>query len=191
MSLTSFCGHARPGDLASQPFLVEANIKIVPFDIAHDKHTDFLDTQVQHRLLDLVAAETLAGLLASPPCETWSVTRFAQPGKPPLSSWVLPALSLECTDQVETANKLMVITFRLAFAATWLHQFVLFEHTREPRAAQAASIWRTDAMASLGSAPHQQGGVSAGVARPGVTPTYHLLDQTATKHAGSAAAGTT
>ena len=153
-----FCGHSRPGDLPSQPVLRASGVVVVPFDIVHGSHADLLDGSVQKKLLDLMASGAFVGMLASPPCETWSVARFRQPGPPPLrlisDPWALPALTARHASQVETANGLMAITLRLIFAAILSRRFVLMEHPQPPKIKHAASIWRTDAMRLLLAAPH-------------------------------------
>ena len=81
-------------------------------------------------------AKVLA-IIARPPGGTWSAARFrddggSRPLRGELWPWGLPLLSLREREQVLTANTLMAVTFRFAYAAQASGTAMVVEHPAYP-----------------------------------------------------------
>ena len=118
-----------------------------------------------------MAQGLVVGLLAGPPCETWSVVRFqaleGRSGPRPLrlreAPWGVRGLSAQEQKQVNVGNLLLRTTMRFLAAAVVSNVCAVMEHpicpSWEPR---AASSWRLEEMAWIKSWP----GVAAYGAEP-------------------------
>ena len=99
-----------------------------------------------------IRAGRVQGLLAGPPCETWSAVRYVlltdEPHKspPPLRSrtvpWGLQGLSYKQYQQVALGNKLLRVTLRCTLELVRSGGFAIVEHPApSSHIVQAPSIW--------------------------------------------------
>ena len=148
-----FSGRRRDGDLPSKRILALANITVLPVDIVFGPHCDLCCDDAVTKWEAGIREGIIVGVLASPPCETWSAARHREGGPPPLRSaaepWGLAHLSAAQAQQVSIANKLMAAAIRLILAAVVARVPALMEHPAAARNAEYASIWRTEIMAAM------------------------------------------
>ena len=87
-------------------------VKSYEVDIARDPAGDLTEAELQSDFLLLLADGTYDMVVLSPPCGTWSRSRFArQPGPPPVRDathpWGLPGLAPARRRECDTANTLL------------------------------------------------------------------------------------
>ena len=135
---------------------------VISLDVVLDAHWgNVLSPQAQEFWLSQISKGSIHGVIAGPPCETWSVARERyfqtftgpRPVRDLESLWGLPSLSLREALQVLTADKLL--TFPLAaFLRMWfLRRWFVLEHPSPPdrsRHPAAPSIWELYLVQILG-----------------------------------------
>ena len=107
--------------------------------------------------VDAIKAQYLVGILAGPPCETWSVARerglYEDNGPIPLrSSTALSGfggLTNKETRQLCVGNELLGVAVMMATQLWIAGGICIIEHPSEPKKATAPSIWRTEALRFL------------------------------------------
>ncbi len=107
--------------------------------------------------VDAIKAQYLVGILAGPPCETWSVARerglYEDDGPRPLRSSMalsgFAGLSNRETRQLCVGNELLGVAVTLATHLWIAGGICIIEHPSEPKKATAPSIWRTEALQFL------------------------------------------
>jgi len=156
-----FSGQRREGDIQywiehqlNKPLMRAHCVVVLSIDIVNDPIMGDLTRQDTLALWVRLYREGLAlGLIAGPPCETWTVARFmAVVGMsnppPPLRSldeiWGLKNLSRKHRQQVMIGNELLRATLVLCAEAHTSGAFAIVEHPDEPTwVPEAPSIWRS------------------------------------------------
>ena len=101
------------------------------------------------------------GLLAGPPCESWSQARFVQTGtgsgRRPIRSadflWGLESLSLRGLAQVMIGNDLLFFALDLLLRLYFVQGFGAIQHPDEPEEAFKPSIWKLAILSLFRSLP--------------------------------------
>lgn len=126
---------------------------VASVDVAIDEVTcDLLNRDRQDKWIAFVKTGRASGLTIGPPCETWSVARFArgqdtnksQAPRPVRSSempWGLPDLTAREHRQVEVGNELLCFAVEITIHQALAGNFSVLEHP------QAADHFRDDASA--------------------------------------------
>jgi len=156
-----FSGQRREGDIQfwiehqlNKPLLRAHCVVVLSIDIVNDP---IMGDLTRHDTLALWIGMFrdghVLGLIAGPPCETWTVARFmAVDGMsnppPPLRSlseiWGLKNLSKKHRQQVTIGNELLRATLVLCAEAHTSGAFAIVEHPDEPTwVPEAPSIWRS------------------------------------------------
>ena len=153
-----FSGRRRPGGFQDKLEQMDFSSVgwhpiVISMDVVLDaKWGNALDVATQKFWLDLARRGAIAGLLAGPPCETWSVSRerfFKELAGPrPLRRqsclWGLPSLSLGEARQLLVSNGLLMFAL-LLFLELWFQgKWAALEHPAHPdgeRFPDAPSIW--------------------------------------------------
>ena len=141
---------------------------VISMDVVLDaKWGNALDKTTQQFWLDLAKRGAIAGLLAGPPCETWSVSRERfwkelvgpRPLRRQSCLWGLPSLSLGEARQLLVSNGLLMFALQL-FLELWIRgQWAALEHPAHPdseRFRDAPSIWDLAILKLLCGLPHVQ-----------------------------------
>ena len=127
------------------------------------KYCDLLQHDTQQLWLKIAREGLVEGLLAGPPCETWTVAREAdgmapEHGPRPLRTaaepWGLVDLTQREFLQIDVGNQLMIFAIRICLIQAIQGKFSLLEHPDDPelhdRSKHASpSIWRTAVLAWL------------------------------------------
>ena len=71
------CGHRRAGDVADQ---LKGTIQVVCVDVHCDANMDLTRVETVDWLTELAQMDFCLGVIATPPCSTFSAARFKQPG---------------------------------------------------------------------------------------------------------------
>ena len=156
-----FSGRRRDGDLAMQKVLLDNNIEVLPVDLVYGKHCDLTSKVALGKWIDAIRSGRIAGVICSPPCETWSIARFLglkeNKGPTPLRSsanpWALPGLGEKKWQQIRIANLLLAAALRLVVESAMAGGFALLEHPAAPQTPEAPSIWRTAVLRDLCAIP--------------------------------------
>ena len=139
-------------------------IHVASLDIIVDKiNGNIADPTVQQFWFRGIAQGWIVGLLAGPPCETWSRARAVQyfdvSRRTPRvvrtgeDLWGLVQLSLSELEQVCRGNLLLCFTLE-AFVRLAEHRgFAVVEHPLEPDEPELASIWRLPIVLALRALP--------------------------------------
>ena len=156
-----FSGQRREGDIQywiehqlNKPLNKAYCVVVLSIDIVNDPIMGDLTRQDTLALwIKMFREGRVIGLIAGPPCETWTVARFmAVEGMrnppPPLRSlseiWGLPNLSKKHRQQVTIGNELLRATLILCVEAHTSGAFAIVEHPGEPTwVPEAPSIWRS------------------------------------------------
>jgi len=156
-----FSGQRREGDIQywiehqlNKPLNRDYCVVVLSIDIVNDAVKGDLTRQDTLALwIGMIRDRHVLGLIAGPPCETWTVARFmAVEGMrnppPPLRSldevWGLKNLSRKHRQQVDIGNQLLRATLVLCVEAHTSGAFAIVEHPGEPTwVPEAPSIWRS------------------------------------------------
>jgi len=156
-----FSGQRREGDIQywiehqlNLPLHRAFCVVVLSIDIVNDAVMGDLTRQDTLALwVRMFRENRVIGLIAGPPCETWTVARFmAVEGMrnppPPLRSlgeiWGLRNLSKKHRQQVTIGNELLRATLVLCVEAHTSGAFAIVEHPGEPTwVPEAPSIWRS------------------------------------------------
>lgn len=107
----------------------------------------------------------IAGFLAGPPCETWSIARGKKVSGQPTGTkapriirteehlWGLPSLALKELLQIAVGNELLTFTLLVACVMVQTGGIGIVEHPAEPTEENAASIWKLPIVQALLAAP--------------------------------------
>lgn len=148
-----FSGRRRLGDFQ---FHVEESLarhrcqgRVLLLDLALSPLHDVYQPRLMNTILSWIHGGVVGGLLAAPPCETWSEARhLPAEGKAPrpLRSSANPFLEagLEKNEleQVTVSNFLLFVALRVLFTALLEGVGGILEHPKQPRKPERASIWR-------------------------------------------------
>eukprot|EP00438_Fugacium_kawagutii_P031296 Skav201234 [mRNA] locus=scaffold4162:233341:238470:+ [translate_table: standard] len=138
---------------------------VISLDIVVDKvNGNCMDPAVRKFWLNAMKSGMIAGMLAGPPCESWSVSRerwrWEHTGPRPLRSsgtpWALLSLLLREARQVYTANSLLMFSVASYLILWMLGRFAMLEHPAPPDQEQfpeAPSIWRLSPLVLLAALP--------------------------------------
>ena len=157
-----FSGFRRCGDVQEAVETIAAahqlDVKALSVDVVISlKHGDLLRTDTKNCFLEAVRAKWVTGLIAGPPCETWSVARESvlegAPGPKPVRTVESPQgmdlLSLRELKQVLVGNRLLGVAV-LFMVACWIADaFAAFEHPTLPKSDNSPSIKRLPALILL------------------------------------------
>lgn len=155
--LHAFSGRRRLGDI--QVFMEELQKQSADGTLLHVVSLDLMTdavwgdaTRPATKAFWRQAADTgrVHGLLAGPPCESWSQARFAQTdegtGPRPIRSadalWGMESLSLSELAQVMIGNDLLFFAFDLILRLHFSEGFGAIEHPDEPEEDFKPSIWK-------------------------------------------------
>ena len=155
--LHAFSGRRRLGDI--QFFMEELQKSIADGTLLHVVSLDLMtdpvwgdatrqDTKDFWR--NAADAGLVHGLLAGPPCESWSQARFAQTGEKtgprPIRSaealWGMESLTLRELAQILVGNDLLFFAFDLLLRLYFSQGFGVIEHPDEPEEDYKPSIWK-------------------------------------------------
>eukprot|EP00438_Fugacium_kawagutii_P000385 Skav234114 [mRNA] locus=scaffold4487:81149:86691:- [translate_table: standard] len=162
--LHAYSGRRRYGDI--QFFLDKEHLDEAPFtiqvlsvDIIIDEHYgDLMNEKTQAFWVSMIRDRIVVGLIAGPPCNTFSKVRKKQlennargprAVRSPTHPWALPSLTLRELSQVFAGNLL------LAFAVMALYELVgtggcgLLEHPADPETEEDVTIWKIPIIAAL------------------------------------------
>jgi len=156
-----FSGQRREGDIQywieehmTAPLLAAYCVVVLSVDIVNDPIKGDLTRKDTLQLwIGLFRSRRAIGLIAGPPCETWTVARYMEVEgmvnpPPPLRSlgeiWGLKNLSYKHRLQVNIGNELLRATLILVVEAFASGAFAVVEHPGEPTwVPEAPSIWRS------------------------------------------------
>lgn len=138
---------------------------VISLDIVVDRvNGNCMDPKVRSFWLGAMRAGYIAGVLAGPPCESWSVSRERwhtdhkgpRPLRTAASPWTLISLLLREARQVYAANSLLMFSIA-AFIIQWmLGKYAMLEHPAPPdpeRFPNAPSIWNLSVLDLLTKLP--------------------------------------
>eukprot|EP00438_Fugacium_kawagutii_P030957 Skav228891 [mRNA] locus=scaffold194:214370:219709:+ [translate_table: standard] len=149
-----FSGRRRKGDFQTfiEHHLARHSLQgqTLLLDLALSDSHDVGNAELVTRLLDWISSGAVGGLLLAPPCETWSEARYREvegektprPVRSALEPMGIPGLTKDELLQVLTANMLLLVSFRLLFAAAVHGVPGILEHPRTPKKPDRPSIWR-------------------------------------------------
>ena len=156
-----FSGQRREGDiqywiekLMSAPMYAHCNVIVLSVDIVNDPVMGDLTRKDTLKLwIRMLRDRRAIGVIAGPPCETWTVARYMpvegmRDPPPPLRSldqiWGFRNLSRKHRAQVDIGNELLRATLILVVEAYASGAFAIVEHPGEPTwVPEAPSIWRS------------------------------------------------
>ena len=156
-----FSGQRREGDiqywiedLMRAPMHASHNIVVLSVDIVNDPVMGDLTRKDTLSLwIRMFRDRRAIGVIAGPPCETWTVARYMpvegmRNPPPPLRSldqvWGFKNLSRKHRAQVDIGNELLRATLILVVEAYASGAFAIVEHPGEPTwVPEAPSIWRS------------------------------------------------
>ena len=157
-----FSGRRRPGDLQDALELLEpepgTTLWVLSVDVmVSSKYCNLLQEDTQQLWLRLARDGLAEGMLAGPPCETWSVAREAdgmspKKGPRPLRTaeapWGLLDLVPREFQQLDVGNRLMLFALKVCLVQAAQGKFSLLEHPDDPRSfdpskTRSPSIWNT------------------------------------------------
>ena len=156
-----FSGRRRQGDIQWQierEFAdQDRHVFVLSLDIIHGAQGDLTNS----RHVDFWLAKAYSGVViatvAGPPCETWSIARFADSaGPPPVRSidhpFGLPSASPKQLEQVLFGSRLLIVALRFMLSAVRTGAAGILEHPdlidwHEQR--QAPSIWRLEQVQTI------------------------------------------
>ena len=157
-----YSGRRRQGDLQDALEALEpeggVTLWVLSIDVmVSGEYCDLLQKDTQMLWLKIAREGLVEGLLAGPPCETWSVAREAdgmapETGPRPLRTaaepWGLVDLSQKESSQIDVGNQLMIFAIKISLVQALYGKFSLLEHPDDPElhdSSKAASptIWRT------------------------------------------------
>ena len=157
-----YSGRRRKGDLQDALEALEPEAGVTLWVLSVDvmvsgQYCDLLQHETQLLWLRIAREGLVEGLLAGPPCETWSVAREAdgmapergpRPLRTAIEPWGLIDLSQRESLQIDAGNQLMIFAIRICLTQALQGKFSLLEHPDDPGlhdSSKAASptIWRT------------------------------------------------
>lgn len=158
-----YSGRRRFGDL--QFFLDQAKlpsgciVHTVSVDIMVDRELgDVTKASSRSYWLHSIEQRWTIGMVAGPPCETWSIARsqeIADKRRAPRvlrtlqHTWGHESVSLREGAQLQIGNDLLQFGIEALYALHRQQGIGLLEHPAEPAEPQAASVWRTEALRYL------------------------------------------
>ena len=172
-----FSGHRREGDLHSWLSRMQVpdgyQLMVISVDIIYDAIAgDLSQKSNQEKWLAFVAAGIVVGVLAGPPCETWSRSRLkggiptlkVGDGGPRLvrdlaNPMGLDRLKIREIRQLLVANQLLCFTLMILVTVVRENLFMVLEHPAEPQSPSEdwlASIWRLFATRVFNHCSHLQ-----------------------------------
>lgn len=201
----AYSGRRRAGDF--QFFLDEMTqrldgivVHVLSLDVVISKqHGDLMDKTVRQYWIRAACSGWVVGLLAGPPCETWSRARYHElenggRGPRPLRSsselWGLSSLRLKELLQIIFGNTLLTFAVELMVILAIKGGFGALEHPAEPPELHMPSIFRLPIMKLLLKLPGTtsirlfQGHFGSESAKPTdlVTVNLHGLDEVLQQH---------
>lgn len=166
--LNLFSGRRRRGDLqdALEAHEPESGVAlwVLSLDImVSGEYCDLLKEDTQELWLRVARMGLAEGLLAGPPCETWSVAREAdgmapatgpRPLRTATSPWGMLDLTPREFQQVDVGNRLMIFALRICLVQASKGKFSLLEHPDDPELhnpskRNSPTIWRTSVLTWL------------------------------------------
>ena len=108
-------------------------VLVLSLDVANDTVLgDLTNNRTVALWLDLLIQGKVVGVLAGPPCETWSAARFLDGGPPPVRSltslWGEPTLTVKLQMQVSLGNRLLRTSLLFMYVAFFLEVPAIMEH---------------------------------------------------------------
>eukprot|EP00438_Fugacium_kawagutii_P006832 Skav227855 [mRNA] locus=scaffold383:56585:58651:- [translate_table: standard] len=169
--LHAFSGRRRLGDV--QHFLDSFATKlegitlcILSVDvIIHSTMGDLASGRTQEFWLHSISQGWVLGLLAGPPCNTWSrarsieapssssTKRCPRPVRDECNPWGLLSLGVKELQSVLFGNCLMLFVIRAFYALAAANGVGLFEHPDPPASSSHPSIWKVPIVAALSRCP--------------------------------------
>ena len=156
-----FSGRRRVGDYQShmETLLMKAGVQghVLLLDLALSPLHDVSNPALVEQLLRWIAGGAVAGLLAAPPCETWTEARYLETGsstdprplRTALDPFGIEQLTWREISQLDVSSFLLYVTMRALLAAAMHGITAIVEHPREPKMRSRASIWRLPWMQAL------------------------------------------
>ena len=142
--------------LDNGPSHVRTSVIVLSIDTAIHQDMDVHSQRLWGFLLSTARAGKILALLLGPPCETWSVARFAQvlnadglpvrgprPVRGDDQCWCLPSLSISELEQVNVGNCLLLRGIWLSIPVALQGGAVILEHPAPAMELDKPSIWRT------------------------------------------------
>eukprot|EP00438_Fugacium_kawagutii_P017234 Skav228673 [mRNA] locus=scaffold1332:626815:631419:- [translate_table: standard] len=129
----------------SHPFVLSVDIVI------DEKYGNLMHPDTQEFWLWAARSHLVVGLLAGPPCNSWSRVRRRtlddgrrgpRPIRSPQHPWALPSLSLGELTQIFGGNVLLAFAFKLFYALLVYGGVGLIEHPDEPETEDDVTIWK-------------------------------------------------
>lgn len=150
-----FSGPRRPGDFHEAVEMLSAQwgspLRVLSLDTAAEPACDLGQTRVRQELLDLVASGRVVGVLAGPPCNTWSAARHRSVGPSgprPLRGrrdpWEpLPNLGPSERAAVQRGSELALLALDVAGACASRGGWAVVEHPADRGRCPFPSLWNT------------------------------------------------
>eukprot|EP00438_Fugacium_kawagutii_P021691 Skav224757 [mRNA] locus=scaffold1604:48812:54304:- [translate_table: standard] len=151
-----YSGHRREGDLQSQLEKIDWSPDLPPLILSLDVVIDadrcnIFDPKIRAQWYDFSLRGGLHGLMAGPPCESWSVARerflTTSQGPRPLRRrwlpWAIAEYTIKEGRQLYTANLLLFFSVLLILCQWRARAWGCLEHPALPYKDDAPSIWTT------------------------------------------------
>eukprot|EP00438_Fugacium_kawagutii_P005394 Skav210139 [mRNA] locus=scaffold1493:184635:185549:+ [translate_table: standard] len=162
--LHAYSGRRRFGDI--QHFIEKAEqsypdiqIQVLSVDVIIDQRFgDLMDESTHEFWLTCIRDHLVVGLIAGPPCNSWSKVRRQRiegskygprPVRAPHQPWALPSLSLKELSQVFGGNVLLAFAVKALYALLLYGGVGLVEHPDDPGTDEDVSIWKLPLIAAL------------------------------------------
>ncbi|CAE7331023.1 unnamed protein product, partial [Symbiodinium pilosum] len=115
--------------------LAQVDLKISEMDICRDPSMDLLDEATAKRALQQIRDGSWDVVIVTPPCNTFSRVRFAQPDPKPVRSRLYPLgfpwLSDNLLEFARQGNQFIDFSFQVCFATLDAHADFLLEHPED------------------------------------------------------------
>eukprot|EP00438_Fugacium_kawagutii_P029954 Skav226336 [mRNA] locus=scaffold3640:16495:21969:- [translate_table: standard] len=151
-----YSGHRRDGDLQAQLDRLDWSPDLPPLILSIDVVIDntrcnVFDPAIRSKWYSFALSGGLHGLMAGPPCESWSVARerYLTTGEGPrplrrrTSPWAVDDFTIKEGRQLFTANLLLFFSVLLMLCQWKARTWGCLEHPATPSKEDAPSIWMT------------------------------------------------